>query len=204
MKTILPGTTIEIDSEKFYDVDSLFTPLFLAGGLMMSQVSQITGLEGYVIQNWVKRGFLTSPVEKKYSRNQLCRIIIINMLKDSMQLDKIVHLLTYMNGILDLDEDDNISDSDLYGYFCRILGEYQVSDHTLDEIIPHHIETYKEIVPGMRKKLHRTLKIMELAYHSSQLQKQAYSELAKLDDYKPETNKGGIINDKLVEQPIRS
>ena len=39
--------------------------MFLAGGLTLSQVCQISGLEPYTVQNWVKRGFLSNPTEAK-------------------------------------------------------------------------------------------------------------------------------------------
>ena len=61
---------------------------------MLSQVASLTGLEPYVIQNWVRRGFVAPPERKRYSRRQFSRIVLINMLKDSMQLDKICALLS--------------------------------------------------------------------------------------------------------------
>ena len=58
--------------------------MFLAGGIVRSQVSAVTGLESHMIQNWVKRGFLSNPVNKRYSCRQFCRIAIINMLKTTL------------------------------------------------------------------------------------------------------------------------
>lgn len=95
----LPGTTLEVDLSRENAADALLSPMFLTGGLVLSQVAQLTGLEPYTIQNWVKRGFLPPPVKKKYSRRQLCRIFIINMLRDSMQIERICRLLSYVNGV---------------------------------------------------------------------------------------------------------
>ena len=118
---LLPGTTIETDLSKPDAAERMFSPMFMAGGLVLSQVSQLTGLEPHVIQNWVKRGFVSSPVAKKYSRRQFCRIVIINFLKDSFQLDRIVKMLQYINGSLSNEEDDLVDDYTLYGYFVKAV-----------------------------------------------------------------------------------
>ena len=107
----LPGSTAEVDISRPGAADTLLTSMFLTGGLMLSQVAQFTGLEPYTIQNWVKRGFLSSPKNKKYSRRQLSRILIINMLRDALPLDAICRLLSYINGQLDQESDDIIDDS---------------------------------------------------------------------------------------------
>ena len=64
MIDVLPGTTVEADLRRPDAADMLLSPLFLTGGLMLSQVSQLTGLEPHVIQNWVKRGFVSPPERK--------------------------------------------------------------------------------------------------------------------------------------------
>ena len=65
MNWILPGTVLEVDGSRPEAADELFSSLFVTGGLVLSQVCQITGLEPYAVQNWVKRGFLAPPVKKK-------------------------------------------------------------------------------------------------------------------------------------------
>ena len=47
----------------------------LAGGMVLGQIASLTGLEPHTVQNWVKRGFLSNPVNKRYSCNQFCRIV---------------------------------------------------------------------------------------------------------------------------------
>ena len=61
MIKLLPGTTVKADISQENIADSIFTPMFLTGGLVLSQVAQLTGLEPHTIQNWVKRGFLAPP-----------------------------------------------------------------------------------------------------------------------------------------------
>ena len=73
MQWTIPGTTLPGQREDADRVDSVFRALFLAGGLTLSQVSGIAGLEPYTVQNWVKRGFLAPPRNKRYTLRQLCR-----------------------------------------------------------------------------------------------------------------------------------
>ena len=60
MATTYPGTTIETLSIYKNSSKTLFEGIFAAGGITMSQISNMTGLEPYLIQNWVKRKFVSS------------------------------------------------------------------------------------------------------------------------------------------------
>ena len=82
----IPGTTLEAERSNADRTVDLFRSMFLAGGLTLSQVASITGLENHTIQNWVKRGFLSPPQNKRYNMEQLCRILNINLLKGNMPL----------------------------------------------------------------------------------------------------------------------
>ena len=92
-ETKLPGTTVDTDLSAGI-ADKILTPMFYSGGLVLSQISQLTGLEGHVIQNWIKRGYLTAPQQKKYTRRQLCRILNINILKDLFTFSLITERLS--------------------------------------------------------------------------------------------------------------
>ena len=61
MATVLPGTKIEISKIEQGVSRSMSCGMFAAGGITLAQVSGMTGLEPYLIQNWVKRGCLSSP-----------------------------------------------------------------------------------------------------------------------------------------------
>ena len=89
MNWTIPGTTLSARREDAAKMREQFQSLFLAGGIALSQVTSITGLDPYMIQNWVKRGFLTKPTQKRYTLNQLCRIITINMLKGVLPMERI-------------------------------------------------------------------------------------------------------------------
>ena len=122
MLKTLPGTTIEVSGITENTSRMLFEGIFAAGGITLSQVSVMTGLEPYMIQNWVKREFVSPPVKRQYSADQFARIVIINMLRESIQLDRICGLLSYINGRLHDESDDLISDSELYHKYVELIS----------------------------------------------------------------------------------
>lgn len=185
MTKLLPGTTIAVDWNKPEEAESLLSSLFLAGGLMLSQVASLTGLEPYVIQNWVRRGFVAPPERKRYSRRQFARIVLINMLKDSMQLDKICALLSYVNGELDDESDDLIDDFQLYLYMIRLAALVERQHPTGPDEAARWCQTavsdYSEPVPGARDRVARCLHVILTAYLAGQLKQEAEALLAALD-----------------------
>lgn len=182
MISVLPGTTIEVQLKRGVS-NNILGNIFMTGGLMMSQVSQLTGLEPYIIQNWVKRGYLSSPKNKLYSRSQFSRIVTINMLKDSLQLETISKLLSYINGILDDESDDIIDDSVLYDMYVDVLAELNdgVDDIALEKAISGVLVAYKEPYVGAKKRLSKVLKTMFFANKAVELKKQAEIILAGLE-----------------------
>ena len=184
MAKTLPGTTIAVDWNKPEEAETLLNSLFLAGGLMLSQVASLTGLEPYVIQNWVRRGFAAPPERKRYSRRQFCRIVLINMLKDSMQLDKICTLLSYVNGELDDESDDLIDDAQLYLYFVRLVVLVERKNPTGPEDVARWcrtaVEDYGEPAPGARDRVARCLHVILTAYLAARLKQEAEALLSAL------------------------
>ena len=118
----IPGTVLTIQRSNAVRVPEMFQTMFLTGGIVLSQVTNITGLEPYAVQNWVKRGFLRPPQHKRYDLDQVCRIILINTFKSVLPMERICGLLSYVNGRLDDASDDIIRDSDLYFMFVRLAG----------------------------------------------------------------------------------
>ncbi len=176
MAKTLPGTTIAVDWNRPEEAETLLNSLFLAGGLMLSQVASLTGLEPYVIQNWVRRGFVAPPERKRYSRRQFSRIVLINMLKDSMQLDKICALLSYVNGELDDESDDLIDDFQLYLYIVRLAALVEQAARWCQTAA----ESYRESVPGARDRVARCLHVILTAYLAGRLKQEAEALLAAL------------------------
>ncbi len=178
--TRLPGTTIDLPSSE-YSVRGLLSSLFLAEGLVLSQVSSLTGLPPHILQNWVKREFLPPPVHKKYSKRQFCRIAIINFLKDSLQIDSIVKLIGAVNGKLADSADDLIDDSELYCYFVETLTRADADLANLPAAIQAVLGGYAEPYPGARKKVAAVLRIMGILYISSQIRLEAEILLKELN-----------------------
>lgn len=166
MNWTIPGTTLEGPRENADRTSEQFQALFLAGGLTLSQVASVTGLEPYTIQNWVKRGFLTPPRGKRYDMEQVCRIININLLKGTLPLEQICSLMAYLNGDLADESDDLIDDTVLYFMFVRLAARarYIGGDQDWDHAIDDTTASYAEPVPGARDKLTRVLKIMLTAW----------------------------------------
>lgn len=175
MQWIIPGTTLTGLRENADRTDGLFQSLFLAGGLSLSQVSRITGLEAYTIQNWVKRGFLSSPVNKRYDMEQVCRIININILKGAVPLEQIVKLMAYLNGNLTDESDDLVDDTMLFFLFVKLAARarYIGGTKAWDDALVEVTEDYVEPVPGAREKLIKVLWVMLTVWCANQLKLQA-------------------------------
>lgn len=171
MKWTIPGTTVQIHTQDADQIPQQLSSMFLAGDIQLSQVCSITGLEPHAVQNWVKRGYLSPPVKKRYNLEQLCRVITINMLKPALALEQICGLLQYINGNLEDESDDIIDDSQLYFLFLR-LAAYHRQMHNFqgrDEYLESVLADYKEPVPGARARVEKVLRVMLTAWAASQL-----------------------------------
>lgn len=182
MNWTIPGTTLEGLRSNADRTDGLFQSMFLAGGLTLSQVARISGLEPYTIQNWVKRGFLAPPVNKRYDMEQVCRILNINLLKATLPIEQVTNLLAYLNGDLVDESDDLVDDTKLYFYFVRLAARarYIGGDQTWDDALADVTADYTEPVPGAREKLIKVLKIMLTAWVSGSIKAEAEKMLAQL------------------------
>lgn len=184
MDWIIPGTALTAKREDANHIEDLFKSMFLAGGMVLSQVSNITGLESHTVQNWVKRGFLTNPKQKRYTLRQLCRIININMLKAALPLEQICGLLTYINGNLDDESDDLIDDSQLYFLFVRLAANFSVMHNPQgrDAYVEQVLSDYQEPIPGAKKRVKTVLRIMLTAWAAAQLRQLAEQMVAGLQE----------------------
>ena len=182
MKWRIPGTVLQIEKENADSVEEMFSSMFLAGGMVLSQVASITGLEPYTIQNWVKRGFLSPPQHKRYSVNQLCRILQINMLKSVLSLEQICSLLSYINGKLDETSDDIIDDAHLYFLFVRLASRAkELDDPAAWELaLQGALSEYQEPVPGARDRIEKALRVMLTAWVAARMRRAAEAMMQEL------------------------
>jgi len=182
MSWTIPGTVLTVPRQDTAQIPEQFKAMFLPGGMVLSQISAITGLESYTIQNWVKRGFLTPPQNKRYTLRQLCRILHINMLRSVLPLERICSLLSYVNGQLDSEQDDMIDDTDLYFIFVGLAANprelYRAEDR--DAVLEEALADYQEPVPGAKARVKEALRIMLTAWLAARMTQEAEKMLQQL------------------------
>ena len=167
----IPGTVLRIKRADAARVDGLFQSMLLAGGLSLGQIASISGLENYTVQNWVKRGFLSAPKQKRYNMDQVCRVLTINTLKSVLPMERICGLLSYVNGDLDSSADDIIRDSDLYFLFVKLAGQARelADPEEAKQIIRDSLVDYAEPYPGAKERVAKALQIMLIAWLAARM-----------------------------------
>ncbi len=172
---------------------------FISDGVMLTQIRDISGIDGTTLQNWTKRGWVANSKLKKYDINQVAHILIINMLRSCMQLDRIAFLIEYINGRVDDRSDDIIADSVLYDYICRILDMLVTYDdcslNSVHDVIVQVTSDYTERIEGARERLVNALEIIIVAYYASLLKKHTDDKLEALYNQKPPKMKGNRKTD---------
>lgn len=183
MSATFPGTTIEVLSLEKGSSRSLFDGIFATGGITLSQVSIMTGLEPYLIQNWVKRGFVTHPVGRVYSREQFARIVIINMLRESLQIERICELIHIIGGMPNDASDDLIRDDELYHRYVDMVsdGDINIMDkRSVLKAVEKAILDFDAREPDAKKQLAQILEAMLYAHTASRLRELAADILSTL------------------------
>lgn len=184
MSRIIPGTTLKYNEQIRNEAFSAVSPVLEAtGGLTLSQLSKLTGIEGSTIQNWIKRGWVSSTKGKKYCQRQIIRIILINMLRGVMKLEDIARLMTYVNGDVDDTSDDIIDDVILYNILCRIIFDAEDNGafeyDSLVAVINDAVRNSAKSIKYGSDKLKKAMLIMILAYRSSYLKTEMETEIRK-------------------------
>jgi len=156
---VSPGMDAYIESEEkgFAKIQML---LEATGGLSLSQVCAVTGLEGSTIQNWVKRGWVAHPNGKRYEEIHIARILIINALKECIKLEHISLLMEYVtkaeNG------ETTIKESELFSYLCEalaLMGRVSGVEAAVDEVLLG----YDSPTPNCKERLIKALSLMMYA-----------------------------------------
>lgn len=180
-----PGTTQPVSSEdKAVPTRYIRAVLSVTGGLTFSQLKNFTGLEGSTVQNWIRRGWVANPKGKVYGERQLIRIILINCLRGALMLEQIPKLMQYVNGEVEDESDDIITDMELYGHFCRIVficdDKKSFDEALIAELAKEETKNYNEPIPGARERLEKALNIMAMAYLSGSIKEAASKKLSEL------------------------
>ena len=159
---LLPGTAMtyaDTGEKGFSKVEMLIEA---TGGLSLSQVCAVTGLEGSTIQNWVKRGWVDNPNGKKYDDIHIARILIINALKECIKLEHIDMLMRYVNEAAH--GENIIKESELYSFLCSALAVLGRADDLsrsgVEAVAEAVTKDYVGPKPGSRITIRRALTVM--------------------------------------------
>lgn len=182
---LIPGTTLTFTEQTRNAAFSAVSPVLEAtGGLTLSQLSKLTGLEGSTIQNWIKRGWVSPTKGKKYSEKQVIRILLINMLRGAMRLESIQQIMVYINGDVIDTSDDIIADVPWYNILCRIIftaeDEGSFNTESIKKHIEHEIRACAAEINYGEDKLRKALYVMVMAYRSGCLKAEAEKAMAEL------------------------
>ena len=183
--SLIPGTKLKKnDMGNVTGLEFLSKVFYISEGVMLSQIREVSGIDGSTLQNWTKRGWVANARLKKYNIDQVAHILIINMLRSCIQLDHIAFLLQYINGKIYDKSDDIIRDSVLYDYICRILETLTRQDvaskASIKEVIREQISDYEEAMAGARDRLANVLEIIVTAYYAALIKRSSDEMLANL------------------------
>ncbi len=179
----IPGTILNRDKmDGATGLEFLDKVFFITDKIMLAQIREITGIDGTTLQNWLKRGWVVTPNKKSYTKEHLARILIINMMRDTMQLSRIIFILQYVNG--KSEEDKIVRESVLYGYICKVLDRLSengdISGAGIDGIISDVLSDYNETVSGAERRLSVGIKVITITYYSALIKAEAESILDSL------------------------
>ena len=179
---LIPGTILKRkDMGNVTGIEFLNKIFYITDGIMLTEIREISGIDGTTLQNWTKRGWVANSKLKRYNKDQLAHILIINMLRSCMQLDRIAFLIQYINGKVDDRSDDIIEDSILYDYICKILDKLMTFEvcslGSIREAIDEITEDYEEKILGARERLSKALEIIVIAYYAALIKRHSDSLL---------------------------
>jgi len=158
---LLPGIEAYIESgEKGFSKIQML--LEATGGLSLSQVCAVTGLEGSTIQNWVKRGWVAHPKGKRYEEVHIARILIINALKECIKLEHIALLMSFVSGGGDGNGENAIKESELFNYLCEALGMMGQASG-VEAVVEDVLKDYVGTSPDARLRIRKALSLMMYA-----------------------------------------
>ena len=78
------------------------------------------------VQNWVRRKYIPHPQKKRYNREQVANILLINDLRDILSLEEVSRLLAFVNENLLDTSDDRINPTKLYRYYSEVFDRSQL------------------------------------------------------------------------------
>lgn len=158
-------------------------PYLELDSMMLSQVVEVAqrvsqnDINSTHIQNWVRRQYLPHPEKKKYNREQVANILLINDLRNILSLEQISRLLSFVNESMLDNSDDRIMPTKLYRYygdiFDRTSSDWQASLNGLEREVEEALagEGLNEVD---KNKVETTLVILNLLARA-----QLYKQIAQ-------------------------
>ena len=182
---IIPGTNLKKTDMGGLTGKAFLDQLFMVSdGVMLSQIRKIAGIDGSTLQNWTKRGWVPNALMKRYGVDQVAHILLINMLRSCMQLERIMWLFQYVNGVIDDSSDDIITASALYDAICTTLDYLDAEEEcTVDSVRPmieRAIVNYVEPVEGAKERLTNALEIIVSSYCASMIKRASDAKMKAL------------------------
>jgi len=158
-------------------------PYLELDSMMLAQVVEVAkrvsqnDINPTQVQNWVRRKYLPNPYKKKYNREQVANVLLINDLRNILSLEEVTHLLGYVNeNHLDT-SDDRINPTKLYRYYSEIFDWSQMDwEKSLQGLEKEVEETLaeEEMLEEDREKVATTLVILNLLARAN-----LYKQIAK-------------------------
>lgn len=175
---LIPGTKLRrSEMDGLTGMDFLKKVFFISDGVMLTQIRDISGIDSSTLQNWTKRGWVANSHQKRYNMDQVAHILIINMLRSCMQLDRIAFLIQYVNGSVSDRSDDIIRDSVLYDYICSILSRIMESKSCalsdVRSVVENVTSDYVEPFAGAEERLNRALEVIVVTYYAAVIKRHA-------------------------------
>ncbi|SHN87290.1 DUF1836 domain-containing protein [Desulfitobacterium chlororespirans] len=146
-------------------------PYLELDSMMLSQVVEVAhrvaqnDINNTQIQNWVKRKYLPNPQKKKYTREQVANILLINDLRNILSLEEASQLLSFVNLNLEDNSDDRINPAKLYRYYSEIFDLSQKDWVTSLEQLPKEVNQIlagEDLSEDDKDKVAATLVILDL------------------------------------------
>ena len=177
--TVYPGTTVlrsDLNGKQFLNGIFMGT-----SGIVMQQLKELAGVTTPAVQNWVSRGFIPRPINKRYTKDVTARIFIINVLRNTMSLEDIKKLLVFVNGNAESHDDDIIPESELYSYFCEVVFCEEFSYKTVSNLVLKVTADFKEKYEGAKQRLQKALEIICINHLANNLLNKSQKLLSKVE-----------------------
>jgi hypothetical protein len=174
-----------------YEPKSKALPYLELDSMMLSQVVEVAhrvsqnDINNTHIQNWVRRNYLPHPQKKKYTREQVANILLLNDLRNVLSLEEASQLLQFVNLKLDDNSDDRINPAKLYKYYSEIFDLTHKDWVTSLEQLPKEVNQAlagEQLPEEDKDKVAATLVILNLLARANLYKKIAQEWLRKVSE----------------------